>query len=263
MAWLGGDGGAAEQAAAFRGVVLGATTLTLAAGALVYGVVPEPTATTGPRWRLADVLPLARRPTLWLQGVIVVCAYVAYKGTDDVSLLVRDVLGYTELEAASVGTLSFWLRPVSAVAAGLVADRLGGWRTVAAGFALLLLGDLAVVSGITNLAHGAILAGIVATGVAVYALRGVYFALLAEGGVPVALTGTAVGVVSVIGYTPDVFFGPLMGALLDGAPGAQGHRHLFVVLGLFAAVGLVASLGFGAMTGGPPPRAPSTPSASP
>jgi len=244
FAWLGGDG--PDTTAAFRGVVLAASAATAATAVLVYVVVPADRVEGAPPWPLAHIGPLLRRPTLWLQGAIVVCAYVGYKGTDALSVLASDVLGYSEVQASTLGTLAFWLRPPAAVAAGFLADRIGGWKTVAGSFAVLLVADLGVAAGTVGPRAHLLLASIVGTAVCVYALRGVYFALLSEGGVPLHLTGTAVGVVSVVGYTPDVFFGPLMGWLLDRAPGAAGHRDLFLVLAGFAAAGLVASLAFGA-----------------
>jgi len=87
----------------------------------------------------------------------------------------------------------------------------------------------------------AIVAG---TSVGIYALRGIYFALFEEAHVPWKITGSAVGLVSVIGYTPDIFFGPLMGHLIDRSPGALGHQHVFGVVTAFAIVGLVATLLF-------------------
>lgn len=38
-----------------------------------------------------------------------------------------------------------------------------------------------------------------------YAVRGVYYATMGEAGVPVAMTGTATGIISVIGYLPDSY----------------------------------------------------------
>ncbi len=61
---------------------------------------------------------------------------------------------------------------------------------------------------------------------------------------PLAYTGSAVGLVSVTGYTPDIFMGPLMGYLLDSAPGASGHRHVFIVVTIFSDAGVIASLIF-------------------
>jgi hypothetical protein len=46
-------------------------------------------------------------PVVWLHAVIVVCAYVGYKATDDFSLLARDALGFDDVQASTIGTLSF------------------------------------------------------------------------------------------------------------------------------------------------------------
>jgi len=35
------------------------------------------------------------------------------------------------------------------------------------------------------------------------------------GDIPLLATGTAVGLISIVGYTPDVFSGPLIGYLLE------------------------------------------------
>ena len=56
------------------------------------------------------------------------------------------------------------------------------------------------------------------------------------------MTGTAVGLVSVIGYTPDIFVNVVGGILLDRSPGLAGHQHFFFVLASFAALGLIASV---------------------
>ena len=85
---------------------------------------------------------------------------------------------------------------------------------------------------------------LISTVAGVYAIRGIYFALMQESAVPLAATGTAVGIMSVVGFTPDVFMSPLMGYLLDSYPGAPGHRYVFLVLAIFALVGLTVSLIF-------------------
>ena len=74
---------------------------------------------------------------------------------------------------------------------------------------------------------------------AVFGLRGVYFALLEENRVPPFLTGAVAGTVSFIGYTPDVFFGPITGRILDAAPGAAGHQNYFLFMFVTALLGLL------------------------
>ena len=80
---------------------------------------------------------------------------------------------------------------------------------------------------------------VVATGV--YAARSLYFAVMERGQIPLILTGTAVGLISLIGYTPDIFAGPAMGYLLDNSPGAKGHQDVFWMLALFSFIGGIAS----------------------
>ena len=82
------------------------------------------------------------------------------------------------------------------------------------------------------------------TGIGTYALRSLYFSAVKEGDIPYAFTGTAVGIISVIGYTPDIFMGPLIGVLLDNNPGILGHQLVFFFLAGFSLVGFIASSKF-------------------
>ncbi|WP_419934480.1 MFS transporter [Candidatus Palauibacter sp.] len=242
-----------QRAVAFRGVIWVFTGITLGIAALVWILVPDstPRDEAGGRQRLSlrGVRAACRMPAVWLQAVIVVCAYTGYKATDDFSLLSRDALGFDDVQASGVSTLSLWVRAAAAVTAGYLGDRLDSSRVIVGGFAILIGGCLLIASGV--LVPGPawmLIATIVTAGVGIYALRGVYFALLAEGAVPLAYTGSAAGVVSVLGFTPDVFMGPLMGVLLDRSPGLPGHQHMFAAVAGFGAIGLLAALVFRRVT---------------
>ena len=76
----------------------------------------------------------------------------------------------------------------------------------------------------------------------VFALRGVYFALTHQIQVPFGATGTAVGLVSVVGYTPDIFFAPIAGRVLDAAPGLAGHQMYYGLLTGIAIIGFALTL---------------------
>ncbi len=228
------------------------TGMTATAGVLVWITVPENTTdrTTAPKRLTLDGLwTVLRMPTVWFQAGIIVCAYVGYKSTDDFSLYARDAFGYDDVAAAQIGTLSLWVRPFAAVAAGFIADRVGVSRTTAWSFALMVLGSLAIALGTPYLGvQWLLLVTVVGTSAGVMALRGIYFALFGEARVPLAFTGSAVGVVSVIGYTPDVFMGPAMGFLLDRSPGALGHQHVFGMVAIFGVIGLLSTLVFQRIT---------------
>lgn len=190
---------------------------------------------------LRDVARTLATPTVWLHALLVLTAYCAYKGLDNYALLVMLVDRVDELEGARVGVLAAWLRPFAALAAGALADRLLPTRVTALCFAALLLGSLAL-AAVEPGRHALLWAGVAVTCAAAFGLRGVYFGVLAETRVPPAATGTAVGLVSAIGFAPDLFFAPLTGWLLDRSPGVAGHRHVFLVLAAAAAIGLAASL---------------------
>jgi sugar phosphate permease len=239
----------AQRTEALKQVIWIFTGMTVLAAGLVWICVPEEDGSGGPRadsaLSLPKVLTVLKNPAVWLQGMIVVMAYTGYKGMDDLSLLARDVYGYDDVQAASVGAVSFWVRPFAALGAGLIGDKVGGTRAIAACFVLMIIGDGCVAIGLLDPSEPWMLfTMVVAVGAAVFGLRGLYFAIFEQAGVPVALTGTAAGLVSVVGYTPDIFMGPINGYLTDTYPGALGHEYFFGTLAVFAFLGLCSTLAF-------------------
>ena len=61
------------------------------------------------------------------------------------------------------------------------------------------------------------IANMVVSCAAFFALRGIYFALLEESGTPRELTGTAVGVICFVGFTPEIFMPLVTGWLIREA----------------------------------------------
>ena len=209
-----------------------------------------PTSKNGQPSKLADfnfrgVVHVFKMPTVWLQAFIIICAYVGFKATDDFSLYASDVLKLNEVESAQAGTVSLWVRPIAAIGAGYLADRSSaGWMTVVS-FALLAVGSLILGCDLIQSGMlGVFLLTIICASLGIFALRGLYYAIMKEGKVPLAFTGSAVGLVSVVGYTPDIFMGPLMGHLLDSSPGPLGHQQVFLVVFGFALAGLAGSILF-------------------
>ena len=236
-----------QRTGSLQAVILIFSAVTFLVAILVWFALPSGTIKGKHNFQsdLAGVVRIIRMPVVWLNATILLCAYVGYKITDDFSLYAQDVLGFDEVRSAGVGTLGLWLRPVAAITAGLLADRFMSSRLIIWSFAFITLGALGAGLGIfpaQPLLPHVFLFILVASGV--YALRVLYYACMEEAGVPLVLTGTAVGVISVVGYTPDIFVGPMMGWLLDRSPGPEGHAHLFLALCAFSVVGLGASIAF-------------------
>jgi sugar phosphate permease len=203
---------------------------------------------------VARFLAVARLPVVWLNAIVILAAYMGYWGTFDISAFAVDAWGRDQVFGATVSTFGVWLRPISAIGAGLIADRIDSSRAVMACFASLIVTFTVFAFVPTREAFLWLLwANTAAISAAVFALRGIYYALLEEGDVPMALTGTTVGVVSVIGYTPDIFTPLLSGWLLDTYPGGAGHQYFFGILAGAAAVGLLAAFAIRRFTNQPAP----------
>ena len=194
------------------------------------------------RITLTQVREVLRLPAVGLLMIIILCAYVGYKITDVFSLYAQDVMLYDQVQSAQVGSLLLFFRPVIGVFIGILADRSQTTLLLPLGFLVSLLGALLFATGIISASTTALFfisVLVVATGV--YAARVLYFAVMEKGKIPLLLTGTAVGLVSVIGFAPDIFAGPAMGYLLDNSPGETGHQHVFWMLAVFSLIGGIAA----------------------
>ncbi len=47
---------------------------------------------------------------------------------------------------------------------------------------------------------------------------------------------------SLVGYTPEIFFAPITGRILDANPGIVGFRHYFLFLAAIALLGICVVL---------------------
>lgn len=192
---------------------------------------------------LKEVKQVLKTPVVWLISVVILCAYSAYWGSFFFTPYASDVflMSVTMAGVLSVGRM--WLKPFAALAAGFLGDKFGISKTVAismaitaASFALFALTPS--VPSILPL----VIFNVAISATFIFALRGIYFALLEEGGIPLALTGTAAGVASAIGFIPDIYMPVIGGYLLDAYPGITGYRLLFGFVAILAVIGMIAAI---------------------
>jgi sugar phosphate permease len=242
FAWLGGDAGALPE------VIVLCAVLPLVLAVFVWVVMKDDVA---PRKEarekrstinMAEIIEVLKLPMVWLIAIIIMTAYTGLWGAIFFTPYATEVYELGAVLGGAVGTGKFWLAPIAAIAAGFLADKIGCARTVVGFFVLMTFGFLlfGLVPGASNLVPFMLINVAFIVG-AVYALRGIYFSLLEQGGIPVAVTGTATGIVSVIGYTPDIFMPVVGGVILDATPGAGGYQNLFLVTAALSLVGSVAA----------------------
>ncbi|MDG2302653.1 MAG: MFS transporter [Gammaproteobacteria bacterium] len=190
-----------------------------------------------------SVLKMLVRLDIWLIAIVITCAYCGYKGLDNYALYAHQVLGMSEVESASFISKTAYLRIFAAISAGLLADRIQANKTLIFLFLTLFLSYsfLGIWGGPEEPLYFIII-NVIITLLAVFALRGVYFAMLEETKIPARNTGSAVGLVSIVGYTPDIFLAPIGGRILDASPGAEGHLNYFWLLSAISLIGVIAAV---------------------
>ena len=198
---------------------------------------------------LINIKQVLKNESIWLLMIIIMCAYVGYKVTDIYSLYASEVMLFDQIESAKVGSIQLYLRPIVCIVIGLLADKTKNTFWIIFGFSIMLFGALIFSLGyISSGMNYIFFLSLLVLAVGTYSVRALYFAVLKQANVPLALTGTAVGLISVVGYSPDIFAGPVMGYLLDTYSGILGHQYIYVILTVFSFIGLIASLRFAFIT---------------
>ncbi|NKI32707.1 MFS transporter [Croceivirga thetidis] len=194
------------------------------------------------RISLNEIKEVLKLPSVWLLMVIILCAYVGYKITDVISQYANEVMIYDQVKSAQVGTFLQFLRPTTGILVGVLVDRFKITFWLFLSLVLCVIGGILFASGIIAPNTTALFfISVVIIAVGVYAARALYFGVMKVGRIPLILTGTAVGMISLVGYTPDIFAGPAYGYFLDKYPGEQGHQYVFWMLTAFSAIGALTA----------------------
>ncbi|MDP6719985.1 MAG: MFS transporter [Pirellulaceae bacterium] len=247
----------ALETAAVKKLVYSYGTYCLFAATCVWYFVPdlrsvttsetnkEQTGRMSVLFRLVRVL---RSPAIWLQAVVIIAAYSAFKMIDNYGLYAEDAYGLTRTASAKlIANISF-IRVGAALGAGWIADKYLGVRTtiqICFGLVIAAYAAFLFVMPSSELVW-LLTANMAVSCLGFFALRGIYFALLEESGTPRELTGTAVGIISFVGFTPEIFMGPLTGWLIREARNSGdvlvGYHQIFWILMVLSVCGVLAAI---------------------
>ena len=177
--------------------------------------------------------------------VIILCAYVGYKTTDIISLYANKIMDYNEVESAKISTFLLYLRPSIAILIAIFLSKFKATIMLILSFIFTLIGSLFFSLKLISINQELLfLLSTTLLGIGIYSARTLYFSVMKRGNIPIHLTGTAVGFISIIGYTPDIFSGPLYGYFLDQYSGIKGQSIVFTILTIFSFIGIIASIKF-------------------
>ncbi len=180
---------------------------------------------------------------IFFQSLIVLSAYSAYKGIDYYSQFFYEIMNYSKEKAASTMSNLSYLRPLCAIFAGLIADKISATKLSIYLFISLLMAFLYLgfISKIFNL-EILIMINIMISMAAVFSLRGIYFCYLQETKIPTNVIGFSVGIISLIGFFPDVYIGPIFGYILDNYSKVKAFNLCYIFLLILSLIGFYSAL---------------------
>lgn len=203
----------------------------------------DPEADQNQKVGVAEVIAVLKMPVVWLIAIVILTGYCAYWGLFRYTPLATDIFALSVTIGAMIAIGKMWFKVLAPLVSGFIGDRFGISKSVAWLFVVLIVNFVFIAylpgkSGFVPVMFGSLAVG----SIAVFGMRGIYFALLEEGRVPLGVTATAAGVISAIAFTPDIFMPLLGGMLIDNYPGGAGYRYFFLATAAICAVGLIASL---------------------
>ncbi|WP_035531821.1 MFS transporter [Halobacillus kuroshimensis] len=179
-----------------------------------------------------------------LMGGIIFMAYI-------VAWTVYYVGGFLEVSvgvsASAVGVITvvmLWMRPIGGVLGGFLGDKLG--RSLVLTFSLVLATIVLIVtallpSGIPNTFFYAM---IILIGLSVYSIRGLYWSLLGDCEIEERSLGLSIGLISFIGYLPDILLPLVVSGLMTSFGESNGYNAYFIFSALAGVIAIIFTVNF-------------------
>lgn len=227
-------------------ILIGAAATTLAA--LLVLVYFKDDATQGvssgaeDKFEFSQVGVILKNPLLWFIAFTIFCTYGLYTSGSYFIPYLTNVIGVPVEGSSALGIIrTYVLMFVCAPIGGYFADKLKStskWFMIC--FTVLIALYLVVLvlpKGLNPMV--AILLSLLPGAVSLM-MYGIMYSTISECRIPLHLTGTVVGIASIIGYLPDFAFNTLFGMWLDQF-GNDGYRYIFLFLTSLGVLGLVFS----------------------
>ena len=205
-----------------------------------------------------DLLSLFVNMRVWLVAICILTGYQVFWATYTYSAFFQTQFGLDAVAVAALTTVRLWMRPIGAVLAGFLGDRFHPVRTLGvaillAGFSLIALLFLPADSPYTLLYFA-----VATSSVVIYGVRGIYWASFNTTRVEPKRAGLAIGMVSMIGYAPDIYMPLINTFLIETYGDTVGFQLYFGGVGLTALVGGVAAFYLLSLSKSDIPDAPGT-----
>ena len=234
----------AGDAAGLNGVIVYYSAIAIALGILLFFIMkenkPDTTEKVGEQKEkisLAQVKEVIKMPAVWILSAILCCTYVMYIAFYYFTPYATSRFGMVATAGAFVTIAAQYVRPIAAFGGGAIADKLGRSKVMYVTFSMMALGTLLMVV-MGNMSSTLFIVLCIMIYAGMYGGYIMVFSMMDEGGVPIRVAGTAIGLVCTLGYLPEVIVPFCSGKILDTF-GESGYRYLFIAIVAIMIVGIL------------------------
>jgi len=210
--------------------------------AVIQEDIPEETNIVKRTWD--DLVAIFSIPQVWVMMLIILTGYMQFWATYSVSTYLQDYYSAPATVAAFITMTKLWMRPIGGIGGGFLADWLS--KKVVLGISMIIASLTLAAFAYFPASTGAymLIVFVICLGISTYAIRGLYWSFLDDCRVPPRALGLGIGVISMVGYTPDIFLPQINNAISAAYPGNEGTQLYFMFIACSGLVGAVAAFCF-------------------
>ncbi len=190
------------------------------------------------RFRFADLPGLLKSKYLYLHGAIIFMGYAVFWTVYYIGGFLGTNIGVSPVTVATITVVVLWMRPLGGVAGGFLADKVGKTNTIMMSLAGAALALVLIAILPATLSHSVFFIAVVVLGFFLYAIRGTYWSILGDNGFRNVVLGSAIGVISLIGYMPDILLPQFNTFLFKTFGDTGGYNAYFLSSAGLAVIGI-------------------------
>ena len=193
------------------------------------------------------ILATLNSSSTWICIFLIMCGYTLWNTVNGFAgTYCTRVLHISENLSSSLSIFrSFLIVPIAGVSGGFIMDKFSS-KGKGMFFAFLGFGLCVAAIYLTTEMVMICLALTILLGYFVNAIKATYWSIMGEAGIPLATTGMATGVISLIALTPDIFSPKVIALLLDYGREQNnielGFNLILVWCAVWAVLGIIAAL---------------------
>lgn len=189
------------------------------------------------------VIQAVKTPEIWVVSLTIASIYSVYCGLTYFIPFLKDIYGMPVTLIGAYGIVNqYGLKMVGGPVGGMLVDK--KFKSATKFLRVALIAAAIAMFGFILLPHETmnVYVGMACTlgfGAIIFSMRAVFFAPIDEIKVPRHISGAAMSIACIFGYSPQMFAFALYGNMLDRNPGMAGYRMVFMTMIGFAIVGVV------------------------